>query len=99
MYFLLEGVRPRLVHLNKGLGAILFYVGCKMILSNWYHIDPFVSLGIIAVILTITVIASLRMTSHAEAPEQPVVPRSAEPAPTTEPETEPETEAETGSSS
>ena len=66
MYFLLEGVRGRLVHLNKGLGVILFYVGCKMILSNWYHIDPFISLAIIAVILTVTVIASLRATKAAE---------------------------------
>lgn len=67
MYFLLEGVRPRLVHLNKGLGVILFYVGVKMIASNWYHIDPFLSLGIIAVILTVTVVASLRATKGAAA--------------------------------
>lgn len=66
LYFLLEGVRDRLVHLNKGLGIILFYVGCKMIASRWYHIDPFISLGVIAVILTITVVASLRATRGTE---------------------------------
>ena len=64
MYFLLEGVRDRLVHLNKGLGVILFYVGIKMILSNWYHIDPFISLAIIATILAVTVGASLRATKQ-----------------------------------
>ena len=62
LYFLLEGARDRLVYLNKGLGIILFYVGTKMIVSKWYHIDPFISLGVIAVILTITVVVSLRAT-------------------------------------
>ncbi|MFZ4515151.1 MAG: TerC family protein [Acidimicrobiia bacterium] len=65
LYFLLEGVRGRLVHLNKGLGVILFYVGVKMIASNWYHVDPFISLAIIAAILTVTVVASLRATRNA----------------------------------
>jgi len=64
LYFLLEGVRDRLVHLNKGLGVILFYVGVKMIVSKWYHIDPFISLGVIAVVLTVTVIASLKTTAN-----------------------------------
>lgn len=67
LYFLLEGVRDRLVYLNKGLGVILFYVGVKMIVSNWYHIDPFISLGIIAIILTVTIVASLRMTKKQQA--------------------------------
>ncbi len=68
LYFLLEGARDRLVHLNKGLGIILFYVGVKMIASKWYHIDPFISLGVIAVILTITVVTSLRSTQGADVP-------------------------------
>lgn len=62
LYFLLEGARDRLVHLNKGLGVILFYVGMKMIVSKWYHIDPFISLAVIAVILTVTIVVSLRST-------------------------------------
>ncbi len=62
LYFLLEAVRDRLVYLPKGLGIILFYVGVKMIVSEWVHIDPFVSLAVILGLLTITVVASLRAT-------------------------------------
>ncbi|MFN8052844.1 MAG: TerC family protein [Acidimicrobiales bacterium] len=62
LYFLLEAVRHRLVYLPKGLGVILFYVGLKMIVSWWFEIDAFVSLGIVAGLLTITVTASLVAT-------------------------------------
>lgn len=60
LYFLLEGARQRLVYLNVGLGVILFYVGVKMIISEWYHIPTLISLGVIAVVLGITVWVSLR---------------------------------------
>jgi tellurite resistance protein TerC len=65
LYFLLAGARDRLVYLNVGLAVILGYVGIKMIVSQWYHIPVLVSLGVIAVVLTITVIASLRATQSA----------------------------------
>lgn len=66
LYFVLEGARARLVYLNRGLGVILFYVGVKMIVSEWYHINTLVSLGVIAVVLTVTVVASLRATRESE---------------------------------
>ena len=50
------------MYLPKGLGIILFYVGVKMIVSEWVHIDPFISLAVILGLLTITVVASLRAT-------------------------------------
>jgi tellurite resistance protein TerC len=62
LYFVLEGARGRLVYLNRGLGVILFYVGVKMIISHWYHINTLVSLAVIAVVLTVTVVYSLRAT-------------------------------------
>lgn len=62
LYFLLAGAQNRLVYLNRGLGAILLLVGIKMIVSEWYHVDAYISLGLIAAILTITVITSLRAT-------------------------------------
>lgn len=68
LYFVLEGMRDRLIYLNKGLGVILFYVGCKMIASKWYHIDPFISLGVIAIALTVTIMLSLRATKGAVTP-------------------------------
>ncbi|RPI22830.1 MAG: TerC family protein [Actinobacteria bacterium] len=73
LYFVLAGARDRLVYLHRGLGVILFYVGVKMIISPWYHINSLISLAFIAIVLTITVIASLRaprmiLPKH---PEQP----------------------------
>ncbi len=70
LYFMLAGAQDRLVYLNRGLGVILAYVGLKMILSRWYHIDAFVSLGIIAVILTVTVVTSLRASAVAQRRQQ-----------------------------
>ncbi len=66
LYFVLAGAQARLVYLNRGLGVILFYVGVKMIVSRWYHIDAFVSLAIIAVVLTVTVVTSLRASADRE---------------------------------
>ena len=63
LYFLLAGARGHLVHLNKGLAVILFYVGVKMILSRWIHIPTLLSLGFIVAVLAVTVWASLRRRS------------------------------------
>jgi tellurite resistance protein TerC len=62
LYFVLAGAKDRLVHLNKGLGVILFYVGVKMIVSRWYHVPTPISLGVITLVLAVTVWASLRTT-------------------------------------
>jgi tellurite resistance protein TerC len=62
LYFLLEGAREKLVYLNWGLGVILTYVGVKMLVSEWYHIPTLLSLSVIAVVLAITIVASLRAT-------------------------------------
>jgi tellurite resistance protein TerC len=61
LYFVLAGAQDKLVHLNKGLGVILAYVGVKMLLSWWgVHIATPISLAFIAVVLGVTVLASLR---------------------------------------
>jgi tellurite resistance protein TerC len=60
LYFLLAGAADKLRYLNIGLGIILGYVGIKMLLSDVYHLPTILSLVVIAVILTITVVASLR---------------------------------------
>ena len=67
LYFLLAGARERLVHLNKGLGIILFYVGVKMIASEWYHVPTLISLAVIAIVLAVTVVVSLRATRDVDA--------------------------------
>jgi tellurite resistance protein TerC len=63
LYFLLAGVADRLRYLKTGLAIILVYVGLKLFTENIeaiYHPTPLQSLAAIAVVLTVTVLASLR---------------------------------------
>ncbi|HVM36178.1 MAG TPA: TerC family protein [Actinomycetota bacterium] len=60
LYFLLAGMIERFTYLKIGLSVILVYVGIKMLISEIYKIDPWVSLAVIAVVLTAAVVASLR---------------------------------------
>jgi tellurite resistance protein TerC len=61
LYFLFAGATQELVYLNKGLAVILAFVGAKMLLSKVIHISTAVSLAVIVVVLTVTVVASLRV--------------------------------------
>ena len=51
MYFLLATAKDRFHYLSHGLGAILIFVGLKMSVSHWYHLNTYVSLAVIAVML------------------------------------------------
>ncbi len=68
LYFLLAGAKERLVYLNEGLGVILAFVGVKMIISRWIHIDSLLSLAFIGVVLVVTVVASLRSERSVSTP-------------------------------
>lgn len=59
LYFALAGIMKLFHHLHYGLSAILVFVGIKMILTDFFKIPIAISLIIIAVILLISVIASL----------------------------------------
>jgi tellurite resistance protein TerC len=61
LFFLLAGFQDRLVDLNEGVGVVLAFVGLKMISERWIHIPTPLSLGFIVVVLTITVVLSLRV--------------------------------------
>jgi tellurite resistance protein TerC len=60
LYFLLAGMAGRFRYLNIGLGFILAFVGVKMLVVEWYHPPQWLSLGVIAVALTVAIMASLR---------------------------------------
>lgn len=60
LYFLLAGMAGRFRYLNLGLGVILGFVGVKMIIAEWYHVPIWLSLTVIGVVLTVTIVASLR---------------------------------------
>jgi tellurite resistance protein TerC len=59
LYFALADILPRFRFLHQGLAAILLFVGFKMIASDWIDISDLASLGVIAGILAITIVASL----------------------------------------
>ena len=62
MYFLLADLIDRFIYLKAGLAAILVLVGTKMLLLEVYKVPIWISLGAIAAILTVSVVASLRAT-------------------------------------
>lgn len=60
MYFALCGFANKIYYLNYGLAAVLVFLGLKMLLSGILEIPTFVSLAIIAFILGVSIVASLR---------------------------------------
>ena len=50
----------RFRYLNVGLGIILAFVGLKMLLVKVVHLPTWVSLAFITIVLTITIVTSLR---------------------------------------
>lgn len=67
LYFLLAGMSDRFRYLNVGLGVILGFVGVKMLISGFYHLPTWASLVVIAVVLTVSIVASLRAEANDEA--------------------------------
>lgn len=59
MYFALAGMLERFAYLHYGLSAILIFVGGKMLASHYYEIPTFLALGGVAIILIVSVLASL----------------------------------------
>lgn len=64
LYFLLAGVMDKFHYLKLGLSVILVFVGIKMTIIDLYKIPVGMSLGVIAGILAISVIASLLRASR-----------------------------------
>jgi tellurite resistance protein TerC len=59
LYFALAGVIDLFKYLKYGVAIILFYVGIKMLLSDWYPIPTEYSLIFILLCLTVSIILSL----------------------------------------
>jgi len=67
LYFLLADLMHRFVHLTTGLAVILGFVGVKMLLADVVHIPIAVSLTVIATVLAVAVLTSLRNSRTAAA--------------------------------
>jgi len=68
LYFALAGIMRLFHHLHYGLSAVLIFVGTKMILADIYKIRVSIALSLIAVILLISIIASM---IHPQKEEKP----------------------------
>jgi tellurite resistance protein TerC len=60
LYFLLADAHARFTYLQQGLAVILAFVGVKMIIAEWYHIPTWLSLLVIALVLTASIAFSLK---------------------------------------
>lgn len=62
MYFLLKDVADRFHLLKYGLAGVLMFVGTKMLIVDMVKIPVLVSLGVVAAIIALSVVASLIWT-------------------------------------
>jgi tellurite resistance protein TerC len=58
MYFLLAGAVEYFRYLKAGLSFVLVFIGVKMLIAKWYHIETDVSLTVVVGILGISMLAS-----------------------------------------
>lgn len=87
LYFLLAGMAGRFRYLNVGLGVVLGFVGVKMLMANIYHLPVWLSLLVIAAVLSAAIGASIWADRRKDGggPEHEA-PRPAEPHSSAEPE-------------
>jgi tellurite resistance protein TerC len=64
MYFLLADAKERFHYLSHALGGILIFVGIKMTISRWYHMNTYLSLAIIMSMLAAAVVFSIRKANQ-----------------------------------
>ncbi len=66
LFFVLEGLMGRMVYLKSALGAVLAFVGAKMVVDPWFHFPLWASLVVIAGLLGAAVLASFARPPRAE---------------------------------
>lgn len=68
MYFLLANAKERFHYLSHALGGILIFVGIKMTISHWYHMNTYVSLAIIITMLVAAIVFSVQKAKRLGVP-------------------------------
>jgi tellurite resistance protein TerC len=66
MYFLLANAKEKFFYLAHALGGILVFVGAKMTVSHWVHVNTYLSLGVILAMLVAAIVLSIRRTGSAD---------------------------------
>ena len=64
LYFVFAGIMEKFYYLKLGLSVILTFVGVKMVLADVFSFPTTLSLVVIAVVLTIAIVASNMRTRH-----------------------------------
>ncbi len=59
LYFVLADFMDRFHYLQIGLSAVLSFIGVKMLIAHWIHINTGISLGVVGGILILSVLASV----------------------------------------
>ncbi len=62
LYFAVANLLGRFEHLKSGLAIVLVFIGLKMCLSAWVHVNSLVSLAVVVSILTGSIVYSLWKT-------------------------------------
>jgi len=70
LYFVLAGVMSSFYYLKHGLSIVLIFVGMKMLVEDFLHVSIGISLAVIAVVLTVSIILSLRRKKATHASEE-----------------------------
>jgi len=68
-YFALAGFMRLFHHLHYGLSFVLVFVGVKMLIADFYKIPTAVALGVIALTVAVSVVASILAPRPKAAPE------------------------------
>ncbi|HEY6898201.1 MAG TPA: TerC family protein [Rhodocyclaceae bacterium] len=66
LYFMLAGMADRFHLLKFGLAFVLAFIGIKMLIVEWYAIPTGASLAVVAMLLTVSIVASLLRPEHKE---------------------------------
>jgi tellurite resistance protein TerC len=70
LYFVLVGIMDRFVYLSPGLAVILAFIGAKMLLIDVWHPPIWFSLAVIAGVLAVTALLSLRASPTETRPRE-----------------------------
>ena len=69
LYFLLARLMERFIYVRTGLALVLGFVGLKMIFADYFQLPRGLSLGVIALILSVTIAISMFKTQNRVAAE------------------------------
>ncbi|WP_415035776.1 TerC family protein [Azonexus sp.] len=70
LYFLLADMAERFHLLKYGLSLVLIFIGGKMLAMPWFHLPVQWSLSVVASIILVSVVASLRLSRQALTPSE-----------------------------